>query len=529
MNIHGDIGTAPSNLSLLASRPERCIATDQAGKNQVIVTAATTPPGEKLGKGKGLRFVIMRAPNLEKRHSSHSRRLKKRQAKSCAPPKRDPFPPLSPQRALGHPRRDEFNALPIENTRSVDIALDYVVVHLLHDPFSSHTNELPNVYLPVLRLGMEHEDLFEAIVAFSLVHRETNYSYARIKVTPDIAYHNGRAIEALRKKLTNPKTCADDAAILTSLLLTDGAAKYGTRAELLVHYTGLKRMVSMRGGAEALGKDGTLRAVLEYAERVADLTGVSRETEAVRTSDDKRCSQEPDLPISRLQYPAHPFPPDLCTGLADLSEGFRELALSCRLSTEVIRLVIAAHKQICVDTEDRYPRTRIYCPTMVVLYAKRYLEVSDRVTESIVCLSIIMISMRSFASYFRAQDRLLLENLVLLASKRGIEESTLDQYHHFVWTIIMAAEGSRSDVLSPYVDTLICTLLGPSARNELKAQDFLQDWTKLEKILKKYLWRSDLLYEWKCTWESAMASLKMESERNKKSSRSWGDRSGVSD
>ena len=69
---------------------------------------------------------------------------------------------------------------------------------------------------------MQHEAVFEGVVSFSLAYRESN-SYGRLRVTPDIAYHNGRAMAFLRKKLEHPQTCADDAAIMTTMLLCDGA------------------------------------------------------------------------------------------------------------------------------------------------------------------------------------------------------------------------------------------------------------------------------------------------------------------
>ena len=241
MVIQEDIGTSPLNLSLLAVRPGRCIATDQAGKHQVIVTAATNQHGPYSTKGPGIRFVIMKASSLEERSSSYPRRRKKRPSK--VPPRRqlDSLTPYCPLNQVGNPRKDCFDSFPVKNTRSVAMAIDYskiihsleallgslifsiVVTHMLPTHSTgSHQYEVPNLYLPILRMGMQHEDLFEAIVAFALAYMET-HSYGRSRITPDIAYHNGRAIAVLRRKLTNPETCADDAAILTTMLLTDGA------------------------------------------------------------------------------------------------------------------------------------------------------------------------------------------------------------------------------------------------------------------------------------------------------------------
>lgn len=56
--------------------------------------------------------------------------------------------------------------------------------------------------------------------------------------------------------------------------------------------------------------------------------------------------------------------------------------------------------------------------------------------------------------------------------------------------------------------TLVSDLLMSAARNELTAPAFLADWDKLEQILKKFLWRPDLVEQWRRTWEGSMKGLK---------------------
>ena len=247
------------------------------------------------------------------------------------------------------------------------------------------------------------------------------------------------------------------------------------------------------------------------------MTGVSRDDEIFtvnleRASDES--TEEPERATASLEYPRHPFPPDLCTTIASLPDGFRELALSRHLSREVIDLIFAVHSQVFISTQETPTVKKFACTQMAISHAKRYLEASDRVTESIVCLSIIMISMRSFSYRFSVQDHLILKKLSVLASQRGLQEATSEQFHHFVWTIIMAAEASQCEPLTTYTNKLMSDLLGSTARHELKWHDFLEDWTKLEKILKKYFWRKDLIYEWKCSWESTMRSLRAQSTRS---------------
>jgi len=145
-------------------------------------------------------------------------------------------------------------------------------------------------------------------------------------------------------------------------------------------------------------------------------------------------------------------------------------------------LIIAAHRQAFMTNQQDNAPPQICCPTMILLYSTKYFEASVRVTESLVCLSILMMCMRSFSLCLTYQDQAVAKKLSLLSARRGIEEASADQYHHFIWTVIMAAEASPSQTPS----TLLSDLLAPTARNGLKAQAVLDDWAKLEKIMKKY-------------------------------------------
>lgn len=84
----------------------------------------------------------------------------------------------------------------------------------------SYDNNAHTVHLPILKLSMQYEYLFECVVAMALAYRETDTS-VDLKLTSDIAYHWGRSIASLRKQLGKPGAYADDAAILTTIFLGD--------------------------------------------------------------------------------------------------------------------------------------------------------------------------------------------------------------------------------------------------------------------------------------------------------------------
>ncbi|EXJ71002.1 uncharacterized protein A1O5_05995 [Cladophialophora psammophila CBS 110553] len=213
------------------------------------------------------------------------------------------------------------------------------------------------------------------------------------------------------------------------------------------------------------------------------------------------------VPGLQLDYPTHPFPPDLCHDISNLPEGFRELALSLRLSREVIRLVIAASRQAFPEAwEVHQSRPWICCPSMVLMYSRKYLGQSSRVTERLVSLSVLISCMRSVSFAFGAEELPLLEQLASLAAQRGFEESSTDQDHHYVWTVIMTAEACRRGSLSSVADQLVCDLLESKARNDMTAPGLLGNWTRLEGVLKRYLWRQDLLDEWRNVWVTTLGN-----------------------
>jgi hypothetical protein len=92
----------------------------------------------------------------------------------------------------------------------------------------SQQDQIPTIFLPFLRLGMENQYLFESIVALALSYRQ-NDMYGQSKLTPDIAYHYGRAMGLLRNLLASPTAYVDDAAIMTTIFLADLAVCFSSR------------------------------------------------------------------------------------------------------------------------------------------------------------------------------------------------------------------------------------------------------------------------------------------------------------
>lgn len=189
--------------------------------------------------------------------------------------------------------------------------------------------------------------------------------------------------------------------------------------------------------------------------------------------------------------------------IAGLPEGFRELALDRHLSIEVIGLIDLTQRQL-FPPDARILRLEDHCPANIIMQAKRYLRVSTRLTESLVCLSLMLISMRSFCYRFSPQLYLFPKKLWVLARQRGRAEASLEQHHHFIWTVLLTAGACKCQPLVKYVDPLLVQIFDSAQPAGTTANESLRDWPKVKSIMKKFLWSRDLLLEWQDVWQLNM-------------------------
>jgi len=256
---------------------------------------------------------------------------------------------------------------------------------------------------------------------------------------------------------------------------------------------------------------------------VGDLPGVSKDDEIPKFEASEsaishaKLAPPPGQPAATtappLEYPTHPFPPEVCGIIANLPQGFRELALNGHLSVQVIALIDLAQRQLFSSTSDQIILLKDYCPATIIMHAKRCLSISQRLTESLVCLSVMLISMRSFCYRFSPQKYLFPKKLMMLARERGAREASREEQEHFVWTVLLTAEACQCRPLSKYTEPLMEQVFGPTARNEARAEEaWLGDWAKLREVVQKFLWGRDLVYEWRSKWEAEMSRLKTTEE-----------------
>jgi hypothetical protein len=109
-------------------------------------------------------------------------------------------------------------------------------------------------------------------------------------------------------------------------LLRSDQYQRGNDEHVKVHRAGLKQLVRMRGD----DIHPLVKLSIALTQAMCDFA-LQRST-------------GPDPVIDELDYPAHPFPPNLTQSIAELPDGLVDLALSGRLSTQVITLLYRVSK-----------------------------------------------------------------------------------------------------------------------------------------------------------------------------------------
>ena len=112
------------------------------------------------------------------------------------------------------------------------------------------------------------------------------------------------------------------------------------------HLAGVQRMVHLRGGLEGPSFSAYQRKLLTMQVPpypAVPYSDFHNSTEATcRQIIESIKPQPPDIaPKADLEYPSHPFSPQLCERLSRLPRGFEQVALTTKLSNQMIEILTA--------------------------------------------------------------------------------------------------------------------------------------------------------------------------------------------
>lgn len=216
------------------------------------------------------------------------------------------------------PKAGPFNPLPINCRGEVSVAYEF----------------WESVYIPkniafagfgtFCQVSRQDPMLFEQMVALSLVMQRLDKA-ALQRMTASILFHSNRSIMYLRHRLEDPRLEErfGDAVVATIANHALIQILCGDFESMGLHLQALRNIIAVRGGADKLGWGDYLKSRVGQAEAVWSIW------------DYRRRKALPDV-VGTLIYPDHPFSPALCSQIATLPGGFRELALERHLSYQSI-------------------------------------------------------------------------------------------------------------------------------------------------------------------------------------------------
>jgi hypothetical protein len=216
------------------------------------------------------------------------------------------------------PKAGPFTSLPIRCKGQVSVAYEfYKTVYI-------PTSTAVAGYNTYCQLMLQDPMLFEQMVAFSLVIQQLDKP-ALQRATAPILYHLNKSIVYLRHRLSDPRLehrLSDEvvAAIVNHAFIQ---ILCGDFESMGLHVQALRNTTHVRGGADNLGLNGYLKSRAYQVEAVWSIW------------DYRRQNALPDR-VGTLVYSHHSFSPVLCSQIAAMPSGFRELTLKRRLSCQTI-------------------------------------------------------------------------------------------------------------------------------------------------------------------------------------------------
>ncbi|OAP59112.1 hypothetical protein AYL99_06410 [Fonsecaea erecta] len=401
-------------------------------------------------------------------------------------------------------RGDPFCAFPISADGGVLSAVDYFLQHYAPVHINPRKEQLgPADSLPLARryfgLALENASMFELMVALAQASFDARRRNTR-EPTREVLVHYGKGVEALRLKMARISTCDDDATILAVMALLGIALMYNDFVSFETHLIGLRHLVEMRGGVDNLGWDGFLKNSIIGLESLWAY------------HENKKMSISMNEASIKLQYPKHPFPPDLCTLIAKLPEGFGEMALTGNLCVQILTILSRVSEWVkqlqgprkkgvlpLGDPNGTYMKQTQACLELVPLRGLKTLE-------RVLCSAIAAITVETFSKSKQQNPvhRRMLESLSEMLSQYELRDLPPECA---IWMALVIAgpphastdgatgqamsssEGQSESPRNILLDRIMENL--SSARN----------WKWVEKSIRKFYYSEDLLETWRHTWE----------------------------
>jgi hypothetical protein len=163
-------------------------------------------------------------------------------------------PAMSPSYDPGR-NQDVFNSFPIAFKGCVPGATDYFLnlyapTSLIRPDIAAENQDLvPGMIRSYFQYTLQHALLFEAIIVVSEAVKTVGVG----KPNRQVMYHHGQSLKQLRQTLLSGSDIAADYVLFTIIAMLAINYHLNDMAAFEMHLEGMRSLVTMRGGLDALG------------------------------------------------------------------------------------------------------------------------------------------------------------------------------------------------------------------------------------------------------------------------------------
>ncbi|OAP65231.1 hypothetical protein AYL99_01203 [Fonsecaea erecta] len=403
----------------------------------------------------------------------------------------DLLPPLPS--SLGGVREDPFQSYPIKATYLVKWAVDQYVQDVAVKSRELFTDANGENWLMSYRfsVALQSDLLFECLVLYTLCQLPPSYRpYPGIREI--CLQYRASILKKLRQRISDPRLCADDTTLhaITTLLGSDFHMAEDDYVEM--HRAGLRQVVAMRGGLESGSFDTMTKFMVSSTEFVCDMAIQRRQNTRLKAI----------TPQLVLRYPKHPFPPTLSALVTKLPDGFRELALSCKISIKTIELLYQLASRVSGECAEVLPhvwgRSEQFELMRVVAT-----EAAPKLERQICFLALIF--ERSWLAttsgpavprrLYGRMDQIFRDHLREV-TRDMIELGTAVDSDFMIWATMVIVTTANESKLSEDESRELMGLVFILCRQ-------MKSWDTTMESLRRYYWNEPLMARWQTEWSLA--------------------------
>ncbi|KIX92963.1 uncharacterized protein Z520_11236 [Fonsecaea multimorphosa CBS 102226] len=345
----------------------------------------------------------------------------------------------------------------------------------------------------VLPLALRNSMLFQATIAM------TRAAWVLRRGSDPLAdkmllRHRGIALRELRDALMAPDRPNPDLVLLTMSTLLTLNYMINDLESFEIHLRVLENMLASTEPEYDTGVKSFVRGRALAFGVLASFLQANQPSYATRIN-------EKGHRISTLTYPGHPFLPDLCAVIAQLPEGFAEVALSGSIAVELISFLVKLTELFIWIASSQHERNAQPKPDMTMqraiydlqcLSALQLTPIEMQISRALLAFCLHLYNEMSFHIPLARPLRPLLETFN--AHTETPRSPWLNRCLYWCSIVTASAWDTQIDA-SPERHVVLDNLINklPEARS----------WEDTEEMMRMFLWQDRLADEWEICWRAA--------------------------